>query len=176
MLTGEQVIQIAFAVPDLGAAMDWWTDEAGIGPWFVLDRIGGGSTYRGQPADAEFTIAVAVSGSMMIELVQTLDDKPSIYKEARARHGYGFHHVGKFRPNVKQLAEDYEAKGRSIIFQSLAPGAATSSSSMARRARLASSNLSKTMKGQESCPWRCSVHRPAGKANARSAVSRKLLS
>lgn len=122
--SGKEVIQIAFHVPDLKAAMDWCSKEVGIGPWFVIDRIGcEGSTCRGQAAEAEFTIAVAVSGTMMIELVQTLDDKPSLYKEARERRGYGFHHVGKFRPDLSQLVETYEATGRSIIFQSLAPGA-----------------------------------------------------
>ena len=123
MVIGDEVVQMAFVVPDLRAAMQWWTDEVGIGPWFVLDRVGGeGSIYRGRPADAEFTLAVTLSGRVMIELIQTLDDKPSIYKEARARHGYGFHHVGKFRSNVKQLAEAYEAEGRSIVFRSPAPG------------------------------------------------------
>ncbi|MBR1235898.1 VOC family protein [Bradyrhizobium sp. AUGA SZCCT0182] len=123
IVSGEELIQIAFSVPDLAAAMDWWTDAIGIGPWFVLDRIGRDrSTYRGRPGDAEFTIAVALSGTLMIELIQALDDKPSVYKEARERRGHGFHHVGKFRPDVKQLAEAYEAEGQSIVFQAPAPG------------------------------------------------------
>jgi hypothetical protein len=120
---GREITQMAFSVPDLHAAMKWWANEAGIGPWFVIDRIGrDGATYRGRPADAEFTIALALSGTMMIELVQTLDDNPSVYKEARERSGYGFHHVGLFRPNVKQLTEAYEREGREIIFQAPAPG------------------------------------------------------
>lgn len=123
IVSGEEIIQIAFSVPDLAAAMDWWTDEIGIGPWFVLDRIGRDrSIYRGRPGDAEFAIAVGLSGTMMIELIQTLDDKPSVYKEARERGGHGFHHVGKFRPDVKRLAEAYEEEGRSIAFQAPAPG------------------------------------------------------
>lgn len=51
--------------------MHWWTDQLGVGPWFVNQRIGGeGSTYRGEPGKAEFSLALAFSGHMMIELVQ----------------------------------------------------------------------------------------------------------
>jgi Glyoxalase/Bleomycin resistance protein/Dioxygenase superfamily len=119
----DAVIQIAYAVPDLKAAISWWIEELGVGPWFVLDRIGReGTTYRGRPADAEFTIGMAYSGKMMFELIQALDDKPSIYKEERERKGYGFHHLAKIRPNVRQLAEAYQAKGRQILFHSPTPG------------------------------------------------------
>ncbi|MCJ9729653.1 VOC family protein [Bradyrhizobium sp. PRIMUS42] len=120
---GGEITRIAFSVPDLRAAIDWWAEETRIGPWFVIERIGRESaTYRGRPADAEFAIAVALSGTTMIELIQTLDDNPSVYKEARTRSGYGFHHVGLFRRDVKQLASAYEAAGRSAIFQAEAPG------------------------------------------------------
>ncbi|MFD9111540.1 VOC family protein [Streptomyces bottropensis] len=97
----DAVIQFAYTVPDLAAEMRWWTDELGVGPWFVSDRIDGeGSTYRGEPSRAEFALALAFSGHTMVELIQTLDDEPSIYKEAYERHGYGFHHVAKAVPNV----------------------------------------------------------------------------
>ncbi|MFD9248992.1 VOC family protein, partial [Streptomyces bottropensis] len=79
----DAVIQFAYTVPDLAAEMRWWTDELGVGPWFVSDRIDGeGSTYRGEPGRAEFALALAFSGHTMVELIQTLDDEPSIYKEA----------------------------------------------------------------------------------------------
>lgn len=119
----DAVIQIAYAVPDLRAAISWWIEDMGVGPWFVIDRIGReGTTYRGQPGSAEFAIAMAYSDKMMFELIQPLDDKPSMYKEARERNGYGFHHVAKIRPNARQLAEACEAKGRSIVFHSPTPG------------------------------------------------------
>lgn len=119
----DAVIQVAYAVPDLAAAIAWWVEEFGVGPWFVIDRIGGtGATYRGAPADAEFTIAMAYSGPMMFELIQALDDRPSMYKEARERGGYGFHHLAKIRPNARRIAEACAAKGQAIVFHSPAPG------------------------------------------------------
>ena len=53
--------------------MRWGTDELGVGPWLVNERLGGvGSTYRGEPGTAEFALALAFSGHMMVELIQTL--------------------------------------------------------------------------------------------------------
>ncbi|GAA3840867.1 VOC family protein [Streptomyces coacervatus] len=119
----DAIIQVAYMVPDLTAGMRWWTDELGVGPWFVNGRLGGeGSTYRGEPGKAEFTLALAFSGHMMVELVQTLDDEPSIYKDAHERHGYGFHHVAKIVPDVREEVERREARGASVRFHDLTPG------------------------------------------------------
>ncbi|MBE4737585.1 VOC family protein [Streptomyces caniscabiei] len=119
----DAVVQFAYAVPDLTAGMRWWTDQLGVGPWFVNQRIGGeGSTYNGEPGNAEFTLALAFSGHMMVELVQTLDDEPSIYKDAYERHGYGFHHVAKVVPDVKAEVERREASGAAVRFHDVAPG------------------------------------------------------
>ena len=119
----DAVVQFAYAVPDLTAGMRWWTEHLGVGPWFVNHRIGGeGSTYRGAPGRAEFTLALAFSGHMMIELIQTLDDEPSMYKDARERHGYGFHHVAQVVPDVRAEVERREASGAVVCFHDVAPG------------------------------------------------------
>jgi Glyoxalase/Bleomycin resistance protein/Dioxygenase superfamily len=119
----DAIIQVAYTVPDLADGMRWWTGELGVGPWFVNGRIGGeGSTYRGEPGKAEFTLALAFSGHMIVELVQTLDDEPSIYKGAYERHGYGFHHVAKAVPDVREEVERRVASGASVRFHDRAPG------------------------------------------------------
>lgn len=117
----DAIVQVAYAVPDLHEAISWWVKQ-GVGPWFVWERLGKGTIYRGQPTDAELSLAIAYSGPMMFELIQALDDEPSAYKEARERNGYGFHHVAKMRANVKQLAESYEAKGQPIVARAPVPG------------------------------------------------------
>lgn len=87
------------------------------------ERIGGeGSTFRGEPGKAEFALALAFSGHTMVELIQTLDDEPSIYKDAYERHGYGFHHVAKAVPNAREEVERHEASGASVRFHGLTPG------------------------------------------------------
>jgi catechol 2,3-dioxygenase-like lactoylglutathione lyase family enzyme len=120
---GGAAFQMAYLVPDIQAGIEWWTEHFGAGPWFVVDRIGGtATTYRGEPADAEFRIALAYSGYLNIELIQTLDDRPSIYKEARERSGYGFHHVAKAVPDLQEAVAAQQAHGLAILFRAPAPG------------------------------------------------------
>lgn len=119
----DAVIQVAYSVPDLDAGIRWWTDELGVGPWFVNERIGGdGTTYRGAPGKAEFAVALAFSGHVMVELIQTLDDHPSIYKDAIEDHGHGFHHVAKAVANVRDEVALRESRGASVRFCGPVPG------------------------------------------------------
>lgn len=117
------IIQMAYSVPDLRAGMEWWTEQLGVGPWFVFDRIGGlGVTYRDDPSEAEFAIALGYSGHMMIELVQTLDDLPSVHGEVRERRGYGFHHVARAVPNLREEVAARLARGFTVVHRALVPG------------------------------------------------------
>src|SRR5690606_40384885 len=43
---------------------------------------------------ADITIAMGFAGHMLIELIQPLDNEPSVYQETIALRGYGFHHAG----------------------------------------------------------------------------------
>lgn len=116
------IIQTAFTVPDLASAMHDWTELYGIGPWFVIDSFRGDDPiYRGQPCEAEVRIGFAFSGSMMIELIQPKDDKPSVYKEAIDRTGYGFHHFGIGSPHFDASMKEYQDGGYAQAFSARAP-------------------------------------------------------
>jgi hypothetical protein len=120
---GGVVFQMAYLVPDVEAGIAWWTENFRAGPWFVVDRAGGtGTTYRGRPAEAEFRIALAYSGQLNIELVQTLDDRPSIYRQARERGGYGFHHAARVVPDLGEAVAAGQARGQTVVFHAPAPG------------------------------------------------------
>jgi len=90
-----QTIQMAYVVEDIRAAIGWWMADARVGPWFLLDHfLQPDQRYRGAQATADVAIAMAFAGSMCIELIQPLDDHPSVYQEVIERRGYGFHHLG----------------------------------------------------------------------------------
>jgi hypothetical protein len=36
-----QIVQTAYVVPDMGAAIDWWIKDGKVGPWFLLDSFTG---------------------------------------------------------------------------------------------------------------------------------------
>ncbi|MBT2187028.1 VOC family protein [Sphingobium nicotianae] len=89
------ICQMAYVVKDIDEAIAWWVEKMGVGPWFVLPSFGGeGHVFRGKPCTSYVKIAMSFAGSMNIELLQTLDDEPSVYKETIDRVGYGFHHFG----------------------------------------------------------------------------------
>jgi hypothetical protein len=89
------VMQFAYIVPDIHQAMADWTARLGIGPWFLNEPFDPPQTfYRGQPSRPPINLAMTYSGAMNIELIQPLDETPSVYRETLLKKGYGFHHWG----------------------------------------------------------------------------------
>src|SRR5262245_22758466 len=89
------VIQMAYVVSDIHAAMHHWIDKLRVGPWFLLEHFTGVEpVYRGRPSTADVAIAMSFAGHMNIELIQPNDTAPSVYREIIERRGYGFHHWG----------------------------------------------------------------------------------
>lgn len=66
-----QIVQMAYVVEDIRAAMDLWIRDCGVGPWFLLESFTGPEQrYRGQPATADIKLAMSFAGHMNIELIQ----------------------------------------------------------------------------------------------------------
>ncbi|MEX6723732.1 VOC family protein [Parapedomonas caeni] len=87
------VIQMAFIVPDIKAALPAYAKQLNVGPWFVIEHFAfDWVRYRGQPTDVDLTLALGFSGGMMFELIQQNNDVPSVYTEVRDQRGWGFHH------------------------------------------------------------------------------------
>lgn len=115
------IIQTAYVVDDIHAAMHRWTVDLGVGPWFLLDRFTGDAPeYRGASSTAAVMIAMAFAGHMQIELIQPLDDEPSVYRETIDTAGHGFHHWGvgssDFDDDIaRHLAQGYEVAFRAGV-------------------------------------------------------------
>ena len=116
------VMQMAYIVADLDAAIGWWVRDANTGPWFVLDRwTGDDPVYRGAPSTAAVRIAMAFTGTMLIELIQPLDDHPSVYREIAQTRGFGFHHLGIASADVDADIARYEARDYVLAFRAGVP-------------------------------------------------------
>jgi hypothetical protein len=116
------IIQMAYVVADLHAAIGHWTRTLGVGPWFVLEHFTGESpVYRGQPSRAEITLAMSFAGHMNIELIQVKNDAPSVYRELIERRGYGFHHWGVATWNFDAAVAQYERAGYPLAFRLAVP-------------------------------------------------------
>lgn len=87
------ICQIAFTVPDLTSAIPVYADRMHAGPWLLMEHFRPATQhYRGNPTHQDVSLAVAFSGSMMVELIEQHDAGPSVYRETVDRKGHGFHH------------------------------------------------------------------------------------
>jgi hypothetical protein len=93
-----EIRQIAFVVPDIDDAMDYWANMLGIGPFFVKRKLVlADFVYRGCPSvSPTISIALANSGFIQIELIQQHDDVPSIYSEFISGGRSGLQHVSSW--------------------------------------------------------------------------------
>jgi len=121
-----QVVQTAYVVKDVKAAMDWWIRDGKVGPWFLLDSFTGSEQrYRGERTSADVSIAMAFAGHMMIELIQPKDKQRSVYKEVIDQRGYGFHHIGIAVSDVEAERAAYAKRGYHVAFSAPVPSGGT---------------------------------------------------
>ena len=98
-----RLIQTAFISVDIHVTMAEMTRMMGVGPWFLRERgVFPRQTYRGEPATTALSIAMGYAGDMLFEIIQQLDDSPSVYRDMVACRGFGLHHFGV-------ATEDFEA-------------------------------------------------------------------
>jgi hypothetical protein len=116
------IAQTAFIVPDLHEAIQRWVADMRAGPFFVLPNfLVPGQTYRGEESRADITIGMGFAGHMLIELIQPLDDEPSVYRETIELRGYGFHHLGIACADVDADSRAYQARGYTEAFRAAVP-------------------------------------------------------
>jgi catechol 2,3-dioxygenase-like lactoylglutathione lyase family enzyme len=117
-----QIMQMAYIVEDIQASIRWWIEEARTGPWFLLDHFWAeDQRFRGAPSRADVAIAMGFAGHMNIELIQPLDDHPSVYRETAQKRGFGFHHIGIACDDVEAERAAYETRGFTCAFSADVP-------------------------------------------------------
>ena len=116
------VIQMAYVVADLDAAIKEWIARLRVGPWFVLEHFTGvDPLYRGQPSRADVRLAMSFAGHMNIELIQPNNDAPSVYREHIDKRGWGFHHWGVATWHFDREVAKYQANGHALAFLAKVP-------------------------------------------------------
>ncbi|MFM5886279.1 MAG: VOC family protein [Novosphingobium sp.] len=101
------ITQLAYVPSDWDAALTYWTETMGVGPFFLFENIAlDDMRYRGEPTAARFTVAIAFWGDIQIELVRGENDAPGHYNGE-----YGvkdqLHHVLLF-------VDDWDAAMRAV--------------------------------------------------------------
>jgi hypothetical protein len=109
------VRQIGYVVTDLDQAMASWV-QLGVGPWFVLRGLPMQADYRGEPCTTTLQVAWSNSGELQIELIQQLDDTPSIFTEFLAARGPGFHQLAYWATDFAATMAAVEKAGWPVVW------------------------------------------------------------
>ena len=91
-----------FVYPDFDKALAKFA-AAGIGPFFVLDEVGGMGDYRGEQHPFTSQVAFVYSGDSCIEIITPNEGGISAYNEFLGRNPHGgLHHIAYY-------SDDFEA-------------------------------------------------------------------
>lgn len=107
--------QIGYVVRDLDVSMTAWL-RLGVGPFFVMRDLTQEATYRGQPCSVRFAVAFANNGELQIELIQPLDDTPSIYTEFLGAGNAGLNQYAWWAPDFPATIASAEAAGWTVVW------------------------------------------------------------
>lgn len=88
------ITQIAYLVPDLHMAIEFWAQKLNVGPFKILSHLQYAEIeYQAKPVDLDLSIALAWGNGVQIELMQQHSDAPTVFTDFTTAAG-GFHHVG----------------------------------------------------------------------------------
>ena len=111
--TGPHLMQAAFVVEDVEAAARAWIAATGIGPFFLVPHIQlAEARYRGALVDGlDFSVAIAQSGGVQVELIQQHCDNPSAYRATVPKGSEGFHHFCIYADDYDAVRQRYHDQG-----------------------------------------------------------------
>jgi hypothetical protein len=108
-----EIRQLGYVVPDIEAAMDYWSRELGVGPWFYNPKVPiVNYRYRDESYQPHNSVALANSGPLQVELIQTRNDVPSMYRDFMQAGNTGLQHVAYW-------TQDYDADLARLTAQGL---------------------------------------------------------
>jgi hypothetical protein len=95
--------QLGYVVDDIEAAMAHWHEVMGVGPWFYNPKVPiENYRYGGEAHEVHNSVALANSGPMQVELIQTRNGAPSMYRDFMQAGHRGLQHVAYW-------TQDYDA-------------------------------------------------------------------
>lgn len=107
-----EIRQLGYVVKDIEAAMAYWSRTLGVGPWYYNPRVPiQNYRYQGQSYEPHNSVALANSGPVQVELIQTRNDVPSMYRDFQQAGHTGLQHVAYWTQNYDQDLERLLAQG-----------------------------------------------------------------
>lgn len=107
-----EIRQLGYVVRDIEAAMHYWSDTLGVGPWFYNPKVPiKNYTYRGESHEPHNSVALANSGFIQVELIQCRNDVPSMYRDFLQAGNTGLQHVAYWTDNYDEDLASLLKKG-----------------------------------------------------------------
>jgi len=107
--------QLGYVVDDIEAGMEYWSKVMGVGPWFYNPAVPiEDYTYDGQRHEVHNSVALANSGPMQVELIQTRNDAPSMYRDFKEKGLRGLQHVAFWTREFDRDLAMMEARGFTV--------------------------------------------------------------
>lgn len=118
-----EVRQLAFVPADFDAALKFWTETMGVGPFFHLEHIHlENVVYRGQPIAYDSTVAIGFWGDIEIELLRQHNVGPSMISEWLDAGREGLHHIRVEVDDLESAGKAFEDMGGTLVQSALMPG------------------------------------------------------
>jgi methylmalonyl-CoA/ethylmalonyl-CoA epimerase len=112
------VMQLAYVPKDFDAALQYWTETMGVGPFFLIENVKlEDMRYLGAPSDFVFTMALAYWGDVQIELIRPENDSPSIYGSQYGANGDVLHHVCILTDDIAHARAYAERAGAKLLVE-----------------------------------------------------------
>ena len=73
------------------------------------------AVYRGRPCYARIYQSFFQLDNIQIELIQPVDDQPSIWRECLDQNGEGLHHIAFLCINMAEMIKAYEDEGMILL-------------------------------------------------------------
>ena len=110
--------QLGYVVPDIEAAMAYWSGTLGVGPFFYNPRVPiVNYRYRGEAYEPHNSVALANSGAVQVELIQTRNDVPSMYRDFLQAGHTGLQHVAMWTDTYDEDLANLQARGIQPVMQ-----------------------------------------------------------
>jgi hypothetical protein len=117
--------QIAFVVADIDEAIESWHKQMGIGPFAIVRNCKPlkGSRYRGEASDEiVINMAFAYIGDVQLELIEQVNETPSMYQESVERGYWGAHHYAVCVEDFDAAYQHSMNNGFTAVMNAGAPG------------------------------------------------------
>jgi len=115
--------QTGFIVEDMEAALRYWTEVIGAGPFFVFPSNQWEELYYyGEPTHVDIIMALGQWGDTQLEFIQQINDTPSPYTTFRNAGRQGLHHFCSLVDDLDAQVVKLEACGKQRVYWGTAKG------------------------------------------------------